>query len=90
MKHRYFPRLIAMAMALMMICISASVFAEEARNTKREFKDLVIYEPYEYLNSEITGDYDEANAVKCVNGTSASGRAPLQGTGVRGRERPGL
>ncbi|MBQ2212233.1 MAG: carboxylesterase family protein, partial [Ruminococcus sp.] len=52
-----------------MICISASVFAEEARNTKREFKDLVIYEPYEYLNSEITGDYDEAHAVKCVNGT---------------------
>ncbi|MBQ6233464.1 MAG: carboxylesterase/lipase family protein [Clostridia bacterium] len=36
---------------------------------KREFKDLVIYEPYEYLNSEITGDYDEAHAVKCVNGT---------------------
>ena len=92
MKHRYFPRLIAMAMALMMICISASVFAEEARNTKREFKDLIIYEPYEYLNSEITGDYDEAHAVKCVNGTfvGTGGRAPLQGTGVRGRERPGL
>ena len=36
---------------------------------KREFKDLVRYEPYEYLNSEIMGDYDEAHAVKCVNGT---------------------
>ena len=36
---------------------------------KREFKDLVIFEPYEYLNSEITGDYDKAHAVKCVNGT---------------------
>ena len=36
---------------------------------KREFKDLMIYEPYEYLNSEITGDYDESHAVKCVNGT---------------------
>ena len=36
---------------------------------KREFKDLAIYKPYEYLNSEITGDYDKAHAVKCVNGT---------------------
>jgi len=36
---------------------------------KREFKDLAIYEPYEYLNSEITGDYDKAHAVKCINGT---------------------
>ncbi len=36
---------------------------------KREFRDLVIYEPYEYLNSEITGDYDKAHAIKCVNGT---------------------
>ncbi len=36
---------------------------------KREFKDLMIYEPYECLNSEITGDYDETLAVKCVNGT---------------------
>ena len=36
---------------------------------KREFKDLIKYEPYEYLNGEITGDYDEAHAVKCVNGT---------------------
>ena len=36
---------------------------------KREFKDLVTFEPYEYLNSEITGDYDKAHAVKCVNGT---------------------
>ena len=36
---------------------------------KREFKDLMIYEPYEYLNSEITGDYDEGLAVKCLNGT---------------------
>ena len=35
---------------------------------KREFRDLMIYEPYEYLNSEITGDYDEALAVKCLNG----------------------
>ena len=35
---------------------------------KREFKDLIRYEPYEYLNSEITGDYDDAHAVKCVNG----------------------
>ena len=26
---------------------------------KREFKDLMIYKPYECLNSEITGDYDE-------------------------------
>ena len=36
---------------------------------KREFKDLVTFEPYEYLNNEITGGYDEAHAVKCVNGT---------------------
>ncbi len=36
---------------------------------KREFKDLVRLEQYEYLNSEITGDYDKAHAVKCVNGT---------------------
>ncbi len=36
---------------------------------KREFKDLVSFEQYEYLNSEITGDYDKAHAVKCVNGT---------------------
>ena len=35
---------------------------------KREFKDLISYEPYEYLNSEITGGYDEVHAVKCVNG----------------------
>ena len=38
-------------------------------NMKREFKDLVRFEHYEYLNSEITGDYDKAHAVKCVNGT---------------------
>ncbi|MBQ7265940.1 MAG: carboxylesterase/lipase family protein [Firmicutes bacterium] len=38
-------------------------------DTKREFKDLVRFEQYEYLNSEITGDYDMAHAVKCVNGT---------------------
>jgi hypothetical protein len=31
-------------------------------NIKREFKDLAIYDPYEYLNSEITGDYDQAHA----------------------------
>jgi len=36
---------------------------------KREFKDMVTYEPYDYLNSEITGDYDKAHAVKCINGT---------------------
>ena len=36
---------------------------------KREFKDLIRFEPYDYLNSEITGDYDKAHAVKCVNGT---------------------
>jgi len=36
---------------------------------KREFKDLMIYEPYKCLNSEITGSYDKAHAVKCVNGT---------------------
>ena len=36
---------------------------------KREFKDLMRFEPYECLNSEITGDYDKAHAVKCVNGT---------------------
>jgi len=36
---------------------------------KREFKDLIRLEPYEYLNSEITGAYDKAHAVKCVNGT---------------------
>ena len=35
---------------------------------KKEFKDLAIFEPYDYLNSEITGDYDKAHAVKCVNG----------------------
>ena len=36
---------------------------------KREFKDLVRFDQYDYLNSEITGGYDEAHAVKCVNGT---------------------
>jgi Carboxylesterase type B len=36
---------------------------------KRVFKDLVQYEPYECLNSEITGDYNDTHAVKCVNGT---------------------
>ena len=36
---------------------------------KREFKDLVRFEHYDHLNSEITGGYDEAHAVKCVNGT---------------------
>ena len=36
---------------------------------KREFKDLVRFESYEYLNSEITGDYDKTHAVKCLNGT---------------------
>ena len=36
---------------------------------KREFKDLMRLEQYEYLNSEITGDYDKSHAVKCVNGT---------------------
>ena len=35
---------------------------------KRVFKDLVQYEPYECLNSEITGDYNDTHAVKCVNG----------------------
>ena len=36
---------------------------------KRAFKNLVRFETYEYLNSEIKGDYDKAHAVKCVNGT---------------------
>lgn len=36
---------------------------------KREFKNLMRFEPYEYLNSEITGDYDKTYAVKCLNGT---------------------
>ena len=36
---------------------------------KREFKDLMIVEQYDCLNSEITGDYDKVHAVKCVNGT---------------------
>ena len=36
---------------------------------KREFKDVMILEQYDCLNSEITGDYDKAHAVKCVNGT---------------------
>ena len=36
---------------------------------KRAFKDLVQDNPYETLNSEITGDYDKAHAVKCINGT---------------------
>ncbi len=42
---------------------------ENALKEKREFKDLVRFESYENLNSEITGDYDETHAVKCVNGT---------------------
>ena len=37
--------------------------------TKREFKDLFRLEPYDSLNSEITGDYDKTLAVKCLNGT---------------------
>ena len=69
MKHRILYRFFAAVMALMMIGLSASGIAEETQNTAREFKDLLIYEPYEYLNSEITGDYDEAHAVKCINGT---------------------
>ena len=36
---------------------------------KIEFKNLMRFEPYEYLNSEITGDYDKTYAVKCLNGT---------------------
>ena len=36
---------------------------------KREFKDLMRLEQYEYLNSEIKGDYDKAHAVRCTNGT---------------------
>ncbi len=36
---------------------------------KKEFKDLVICEPYEYLNCEIKGDYDKTHAVRCINGT---------------------
>ena len=36
---------------------------------KREFKDLIKVETYDTLNSEITGDYDKAHAVKCLNGT---------------------
>ena len=36
---------------------------------KREFKDLIRFEQYDSLNSEIKGDYDKAHAVKCVNGT---------------------
>ena len=31
------------------------------RDMKREFKDLIRFEPYECLNSEITGDYDKAH-----------------------------
>ena len=69
MKHRFLYRFFAAVMALMMIGLSASGIAEETQNTAREFKDLLIYKPYDYLNSEITGDYDEAHAVKCVNGT---------------------
>ena len=43
--------------------------AQKMSVMKREFKDLVKFEPYECLNSEITGDYDKTHAVKCVNGT---------------------
>ena len=32
----------------------SSMETADTQGTKREFKDLVIYEPYEYLNSEIT------------------------------------
>lgn len=35
----------------------------------RESKDMIRLESYDSLNSEITGDYDEARAVKCINGT---------------------
>ena len=35
---------------------------------KREFKDLIRFEQYDCLNSEIKGSFDEAHAVKCVNG----------------------
>ena len=67
MKHRFLYRFFAavMALSVMMIGLSVGGFAEESQTTAREFKDLIIYEPYEYLNSEITGDYDEAHAVKC-------------------------
>ena len=36
---------------------------------KREFKDMIVFAPYSSLNGEIKGDYDEALAVRCVNGT---------------------
>ena len=36
---------------------------------KREFKDLIRFEQYECLNSEIKGSFDKTHAVKCVNGT---------------------
>ena len=36
---------------------------------KGEFRDLIRFEQYDYLNSKITGDYDETHAVKCKNGT---------------------
>ena len=36
---------------------------------KREFKDLIRFEQYDCLNSEIKGSFDKAHAVKCVNGT---------------------
>ena len=59
----------------------SSMETADTQGTKREFKDLIIYEPYEHLNCVVAGHpLREA----------ASGRAPLQGTGVRGRERPGL
>ena len=29
---------------------------------KREFKDLIRFEQYDFLNSEITGDYDKIRA----------------------------
>ena len=37
---------------------------------KREFKEMAVnFKQYDYLNSRVTGDYDKAHAVKCVNGT---------------------
>ena len=77
MKQKRLLLIIAVILGIAAIC-KAELISKNAKisisdktksDKKRAFKDLVRFESYENLNSEITGKYDKAHAVKCVNGT---------------------
>ena len=77
MKQKRLLLIIAVILGIAAIC-KADLIGKNAKistsdqtksEKKRAFKDLVRFESYENLNSEITGKYDKAHAVKCVNGT---------------------